>query len=168
MARPGRQFLAALIAAAQRGVRVRVLVDAFGSWELPDGFFAPLLAAGAEVHFFNPLRLWRYGVRDHRKLLLCDESQIFVGGFNIADEYDGDGVTHGWFDLGARIQNPALAGELTRSFDELFRLADFHQQPLMRLRAFKRKRKSQPGPGGTIIAQPSGPGLQPLSGRLAP
>ncbi len=162
----GRQFLAALVAAAQRGVQVRVLVDAFGSWELPDGFFAPLLAAGAEVQFFNPLRLWRYGVRDHRKLLLCDDSQIFVGGFNIADEYDGDGVTHGWFDLGARIQNPALAGELTRSFDELFRLADFHRQPLMRLRAFKRKRKSKPGPVGQLLLSHPGRGVSPFQAAL--
>src|ERR1700682_324557 len=40
----GRQFLATLVTAVQRGVRVRVLVDAFGSWELPNNFFAPLLA----------------------------------------------------------------------------------------------------------------------------
>ena len=45
--RLGREFLAELLAAAQRGVRVRVLVDAFGSWLLPDDFFAPLEAAGA-------------------------------------------------------------------------------------------------------------------------
>jgi len=164
--RSGRKFLAALAAAAQRGVRVRVLVDAFGSWELPRDFFAPLLAASAEVQFFNPLRLWRYGVRDHRKLLVCDDSQAFVGGFNIADEYDGDGVTHGWFDLGARIQNPVLAGELTRSFDELFRLADFHRQPLMRLRAFKRKRKSPPGPAGQLLLSHPGRGSSPFQAAL--
>src|ERR1019366_9681182 len=82
----GRQFLEALLAAAQRGVRVRVLVDAVGSWFLPDDFFVPLVAAGAEVRRFNPLHLWRFGVRDHRKLLVCDESIIFIGGFNIADE----------------------------------------------------------------------------------
>ena len=162
----GRQFLAALVTAAQRGVRVRVLVDAFGSWELPNNFFAPLLAAGAEVQFFNPLRLWRYGVRDHRKLLVCDDSLVFVGGFNIADQYDGDGVTRGWFDLGARIQNPVLAGELTRSFDELFRLADFHRQPLMRLRAFKRKPKSQARPGGQLLLSHPGRGASPFQAAL--
>jgi cardiolipin synthase len=158
----GRQFLAELIAAAQRGVRVRVLVDAFGSWELPNNFFHPLQAAGAEVHFFNPLRLWRYGVRDHRKLLVCDDSAVFVGGFNIADEYDGDGVTRGWFDLGVRIENPALAKELTASFDELFALADFHRQPLMRLRAFKRRRKSRPKLAGELLLSHPGRGASPI------
>jgi cardiolipin synthase len=139
----GRQFLEALLAAARRGVRVRVLVDAAGSWFLPGNFFNPLVAAGAEVRRFNPLHLWRFGVRDHRKLLVCDESVIFIGGFNVADEYDGDGVTRGWCDLGVRIENPTLAGELANSFEELFTLSDFHRKPLMRLRLFKRKRKSQ-------------------------
>lgn len=138
----GRQFLAALLAAAQRGVRVRVLVDAAGSWFLPGDFFNPLVAVGAEVRRFNPLHLWRFGVRNHRKLLLCDESMIFIGGFNIADEYDGDGVTRGWCDLGVRVENPTLARELAASFEELFALANFHRKPLTRLRLFKRRRKS--------------------------
>ena len=53
----GRQFLEALVAAAGRGVRVRVLVDAVGSWFLPGDFFHPLVVAGAEVRRFNPLHL---------------------------------------------------------------------------------------------------------------
>src|SRR5271169_1151291 len=120
----GGQFLKALLAAVRRDVRVRVLVDAAGSWFLPANFFNSLVAAGAEVRRFNPLHLWRFGVRDHRKLLICDESVIFIGGFNVADEYDGDGVTRGWCDLGVRIENPTLAGELASSFEGLFALAD--------------------------------------------
>ncbi|MEI7809174.1 MAG: phospholipase D-like domain-containing protein, partial [Verrucomicrobiota bacterium] len=76
----GRQFRDALTSAAARGVKVSVLVDAFGSWPLPAGFFAALLAAGGSVRYFNPLRLWRFGVRDHRKLLLCDDAVVFLGG----------------------------------------------------------------------------------------
>ncbi len=162
----GRQFLDALVAAVQRGVRVRVLVDAFGSWELPNNFFAPLLAAGAEVHFFNPLRLWRFGVRDHRKLLVCDDAVAFIGGFNIADEYDGDGVARGWCDLGARVESPALVKELAASFDELFTLADFHRKPLLRLRAFKRKRKSLPRLAGELLFSHPGRGASPFQTAL--
>ena len=91
----GRQFLGALLAAAQRGVQVQILVDALGSWLLLDDFFEPLVAAGVEVRRFNPLHLWRFGVRNHRKLLICDDATMFIGGFNVADEYDGDGVTRG-------------------------------------------------------------------------
>ena len=162
----GRQYLAALLAAAQRGVRVRVLVDAFGSWELSNHFFAPLLAVGAEVHYFNPLRLSRWGVRDHRKLLVCDDATVFVGGFNIADEYDGDGVTRGWCDLGARVESPALAGALAKSFDDLFALADFHRRPLIRLRAFKRKRKSQSKPAEELLLSHPGRGASPFQVAL--
>jgi cardiolipin synthase len=82
----GRQFLEALLAAVQRGVRVRVMVDDAGSWFLPSNFFKPLTDAGAEVRRFNPLNHWRFGVRNHRKLMVCDDSVAFIGGFNVADE----------------------------------------------------------------------------------
>ena len=157
-------MLAALLAAAQRGVRVRVLVDAAGSWFLPDNFFNPLIAAGAEVRRFNPLHLWRFGVRDHRKLLVCDESVSFIGGFNVADEYDGDGVTRGWCDLGIRLENPTLAKELAESFEELFALADFRRKPLLRLRFFKRKRK--PGTTGECLPIHPGRGASPFQTAL--
>lgn len=162
----GRQFRDALTAAAARGVKVFVLVDAFGSWMLPADFFAPLTAAGGNVRYFNPLRLWRYGVRDHRKLLLCDDAVVFLGGFNIADEYDGDGVTRGWCDIGMRIENPALAVELVKSFDELSALADFHRKPLMRLRAFKRRRKTEPRLGGELLLSHPGRGASPFQVAL--
>ena len=162
----GRRFLEALLAAARRGVRVRVLVDAVGSWFLPDDFFHPLVAAGAEVRRFNPLHLWRFGVRDHRKLLVCDASVIFIGGFNVADEYDGDGVTRGWFDLGVRLENPALAKELADSFGELFALADFHRKPFMRLRLFKRKRKSPKKTAAEFLSIRPGRGASPFQTAL--
>jgi cardiolipin synthase A/B len=162
----GRQFLEVLLAAARRGVRVRVLVDAAGSWFLPGDFFKPLVAVGAEVRRFNPLHLWRFGVRDHRKLLVCDDSVIFIGGFNVADEYDGDGVTRGWCDLGVRIENPILAKELADSFEELFALADFHCKPLLRLLAFKRRRKSPKRTAGELLFSRPGRGASPFQTAL--
>src|SRR5580692_9931866 len=162
----GQQFLETLLAAARRGVRVRVLVDAAGSWFLPNNFFNPLVAAGAEVRRFNPLHLWRFGVRDHRKLLICDESVIFIGGFNVADEYDGDGVTRGWFALGVCIESPELAEALAVSFDELFKLADFHRKPLMRLRLFKSNRKSQKRAAGEFLSIRPGRGASPFQTAL--
>ena len=164
--RIGREFLVELLAATRRGVRVRVLVDAFGSWLLPDDFFAPLTAAGAEVHFFNPLRLWRMAVRNHRKLLVIDDSVVIVGGFNISDEYDGDGVTRGWCDFGARIESGALAGELAASFDGLFALADFHRRPLLRLRAFKLKRPTRHKTAGELLLSFPGRGTSPFQAAL--
>jgi cardiolipin synthase len=162
----GHQFLDALLTAARRGVRVRVLVDAVGSWFLPDDFFNPLMAAGGEVRRFNPLHLWRFGVRDHRKLLLCDETIIFIGGFNIADEYDGDGITRGWCDLGVRLEHPILAAQFANAFEELFALADFRRKPLLRLRAFKHKRKSRPNSAGELLLSQPGRGASPIQAAL--
>jgi cardiolipin synthase len=147
----GRRFLEALLAAARRGVEVRVLVDAVGCWLLPAAFFNPLIAAGAEVRRFNPLHLWRFGVRDHRKLLICDDQIVFVGGFNVADEYNGDGVTRGWCDLGIRIENSALAGALGISFEELFALSDFRRTPQLRLNAFMHRPKTLNLTGGELL-----------------
>jgi len=139
--RLGKQFLETLTASARRGVRVQVLVDAAGSWFLANDFFKPLTDAGGHVRRFNPLNFWRFGVRDHRKALVVDDAAAFIGGFNISDEYDGDGITCGWCDAGAKIENRPLVEKLATSFDDLFATADFQRRPLLRLRAFKRRRR---------------------------
>lgn len=133
----GHRFLDALIAAARRGVQVRLLVDDYGSLERPVDFFQPLIAAGGAVNIFNPLRFHRFGVRDHRKLLVCDSTISFTGGANLADEYDGDGFTRGWFDTVTRCEDPALAAALTAEFDRLFVNADFATARRRKLRLFR-------------------------------
>jgi len=135
----GKRFLEALAGASRRGVTVRVMVDALGAMSLPSGFWTPLGKAGGEVRLFNPLALHRLGIRDHRKLLVCDSRVAYVGGFNIADEYDGDGVSSGWCDLGLRLEG-SLAVELENSFTEMFAKADFQHKPFMRLRRSSTKR----------------------------
>jgi cardiolipin synthase A/B len=129
----GQRFRSGLVRARQRGVRVRVLVDALGSIGLPGGFWQPLLDVGGEVRQFNPLALDRLGIRNHRKLLVCDERVAFVGGFNIAADYDGDGVAGGWCDLGLRVAG-ALPAQLARTFDDLFGRADMQHKLSMFLR----------------------------------
>src|SRR5437899_3006779 len=76
----GEKFREALVRARLRGVRVRVVVDALGSCHLPNVFWQPVLAVGGEVRRFNPLSLNRLGIRNHRKLLVCDDQLAFVGG----------------------------------------------------------------------------------------
>ena len=150
----GRQMLDALVRAAERGLRVRVLADAFGSMTLPATFFAPLTAAGGKVHFFNPLRFGRFGVRDHRKMLLCDGEAAFVGGANVADNYDGDGVNRGWFDFMVRMEDAALTADLVKVFERLFvqAVGRLHRP---RLRAFRRIRR---GPMSITRILPVTPG----------
>jgi len=68
---------------------VQVLIDSFGSITLLDSFWQPLRKAGGEMRWFNPLTLRRFNIRNHRKLLICDQQVGFIGGFNIAPEWKG-------------------------------------------------------------------------------
>jgi cardiolipin synthase len=136
---PGERFRDGLVRARQRGVRVRVLLDALGSYSLPRSFWEPLNVLGGEVRYFNPLSLNRLGFRNHRKLLVVDQQVGFVGGFNIAPEYEGDGVKCGWCDLGVKIQGP-LAVELAASFEAMWSRADSPHKRFIRLRKSSAKR----------------------------
>ena len=126
-------FRNALVKACERGVLVRVLIDAFGSAILPDSFWQPLRDKGGQFRWFNPLSLHHIFIRDHRKMVVCDGNIAFIGGLNIATEYRGDGVTTGWRDLGLQIRG-SLAAELGSAFDDMFACADFKHKPFTRLR----------------------------------
>src|SRR5512143_146292 len=56
----GLQFRDALVRACQRGVKVQVLLDAFGSLNLASSFWNPLVNAQGEFAWFNPLHLQRW------------------------------------------------------------------------------------------------------------
>ena len=159
---PGEKFRAALIRARERGLEVRVLIDALGSMALSNSFWQPLRNAGGLVKTFNPHVLNRFGIRDHRKMLVCDEETAYIGGFNISSEYEGDGVTCGWCDLGLKIQGP-LVRELAHSFAEMFETAEVQHTRLLHLRRFKKHHTeksheervlvSGPGRGRNLIKQ---------------
>jgi cardiolipin synthase len=157
---PGDQFLEALLSARQRGVRVQVLLDAFGSLELPDSYWAPLRHLGGEMRWFNPLSLDRFNIRNHRKLLVCDEHTAFVGGFNVSPEWLGDGVSQGWRDLGLELSG-AVAGALATSFDEMYALADFRHQRFARF-GRARARKQVPACDGELLLSGPGRGRGPI------
>jgi len=119
----GRRLLAALAAAARRGVEVRLLFDAVGSFALKHADLRELRAAGGKAESFLPL-LWKrrpftLNLRNHRKLLVVDGGLAFLGGRNVGDEYVQDrlGVQSQWLDAMVAIQGPAV-GRLQRVFVE--------------------------------------------------
>ena len=126
----GDRFLAELTSAARRGVHVRVLVDAFGSDMLHQDYFAPLIAAGGELRWFNPKRLLRLNFRNHRKLLRVDGEAV-IGGLNIADAYDGDGLEAGWRDFAVRVDGPVVDA-LAESFARMWDLSAFGRREFRR------------------------------------
>lgn len=129
----GARFRSALEAAARRGVRVRVLVDTFGSLELRGDYLEPVNAAGGDCRWFNPSELGRFTYRDHRKLLIIDDALAFITGFNIGEAYDGDGVTTGWRDLGVVVHGGFVA-PLAQAFHGMFGAASFRHSRLARFR----------------------------------
>ncbi len=132
----GERFRAALCEARERGVRVQVMLDAVGSMLLSNRFWMPLVEAGGEFRWFNPFQTAeRYGCRNHRKLLVVDDEVAYIGGFNISEDYDGDGVNHGWRDLGMELRGPVVMA-LAATFDELFTRAD---QPLPALLPLRKR-----------------------------
>jgi cardiolipin synthase len=149
----GETVREALIKACERKVTVKVLLDALGSISLPEKFWEPFIAAGGEFRWFNPIKLKRLGFRNHRKALIIDERVAFVGGFNIAPEYQGDGLTKGWHDLGMQV--PAdLARELAVSFDSHFALADYRHRRLTRYRRSSLARAVQTASGRLLSNAP--------------
>ncbi len=115
----GRWFRERLVAAAQRGVIVRLLMDGYGCYPLGAGWRHPLHRAGVSVGEFLPMRsvlLQPVNLRNHRKIVVVDGHVAFTGGFNIGDEYRGQmpGVGR-WRDVQLRIEGPA-ASELERVF----------------------------------------------------
>ena len=160
----GDRFRDAMLRAQQRGVRVRVLLDAIGSHGLPGSYWTELRTTGVEVRVFNPLALQRFEIRDHRKLLACDNRLAFIGGFNIASECDGDGVTRGWFDLGLKVEG-SLAAQLAASFDEMFALAEFRHKRFIRLRRAALKRTVRTPDEHLLLGGP-GRGRNPIRKAL--
>lgn len=160
----GERFRDSLVRAQQRGVCVRVLVDALGSFTLPDSFWSPLRAVGGEARFFNPVSLNRMGIRNHRKLLVCDDRVAFIGGFNIASEYEGDGVTRGWRDVGLRLEGQLVA-QLASSFEEMFALANFQHKRFVRLRRPGLKR-TVALPAEQLLLSGPGRGYSPIRRAL--
>lgn len=160
------RFLQSLHAAAARGVHVELLIDAFGCESLGDHYFNSLRAAGARVVRFNPHKWLRGSFRDHRKLLTIDGEMAVVGGLNIADEYDGDGVESGWRDFAVELRGPIVCA-LDASLDEMFALAEFTPMTLARFASgFRRRRRKsvvqEEGPSARLLV--SGAGTR--SGRL--
>lgn len=161
----GNTFRDALTVAQKRGVRVRVMCDAFGSIKLKSSYWQELLQAGGEFRWFNPLDLKRLIHRDHRKMLVVDEEIAFIGGFNIGAEYCGDGVTSGWRDLGLRIEGP-LARQLADAFNDLFARADCRHRRFQRIR-HTRSDAVVAGPDWTLLLTGPGRGHRALKQSLA-
>lgn len=116
----GERFKAALSAAADRGVEVYCIYDGFANLVVSPRFkkFPPNLKVLRYPIYpagWRPFDLARYG-RDHRKILVVDDAQGFVGGYNIGSAYETE-----WRDTHVRITGPGV-WDLKRAFADFWNL----------------------------------------------
>ncbi|WP_372866409.1 cardiolipin synthase ClsB, partial [Pseudomonas sp.] len=109
----GSQLQAELIAAAERGVRVELTVDGYGSADLSSAFVTAMSEAGVRVHMFDPqprllgmrTNLFR---RMHRKLVVIDDRQAFVGGINFSADHLADYGPEAKQDYAVEVEGPVV------------------------------------------------------------
>ena len=150
----GTQVLDAMTAAARRGVRVRAVIDSFGSSNISDNIFAPLREAGGSVTFFS--RRWRssYLIRNHQKLLVIDDNVAVTGGFNIAEPYLAARRDNCWFDLGIIVRGPSVA-RMVAWFEEIHDYTLNNDGKLLMLRRLIREWPVDAGPVTWLVGGPT-------------
>ncbi|MCR4322970.1 MAG: phospholipase D-like domain-containing protein, partial [Candidatus Azambacteria bacterium] len=106
----GHDFFTMLAQKAREGVRVRVIIDAFGSTELTPSTIQHIRDAGVELFLFS---YWLH--HTHKKILVIDEEVAFVGGVNIHKLFKK------WNDLQVRMKGP-IVKSIIRSFARTYQM----------------------------------------------
>lgn len=108
----GRLIADALIAKARQGVEVRLVYDDVGCWNVPQAFFERMRGEGIEVHPFLPVRFPSFtskvNYRNHRKIIVIDGTEGFIGGMNIAQRYVKGTGRQPWRDTMAKISGSGV------------------------------------------------------------
>ena len=117
----GKRMAKALAERAKDGVKVRIMLDDTGSKGIGDGELEMMEKAGAKVVFFHEKKLRNIGVlndRTHRKMLVIDGKEAFVGGHCVVDEWLGDAEDGKHFgDVSVRLRGP-IVHSVQGSFSE--------------------------------------------------
>jgi cardiolipin synthase len=134
--RTGLRVAEALAACARRGCAVRVVVDGFGSRNLPPALHESLARAGVELIVYRPLPKGfslhvQHLRRLHRKLAVIDGRIGFCGGINVLDDRHGRDDLPPRFDFAVRVEGPLVA-DLHRLMRRLWRLLSWHALQLPR------------------------------------
>jgi putative cardiolipin synthase len=128
----GRLLAAELLRAAERGVRVRILIDDLDARDKHESLAVVDLHPNVEVRLFNPfysrsglwgwasewlLRASRLNHRMHNKAWIADNRIAIIGGRNIGDEYFGASPHSNFADLDVALSGPIVA-DVSGQFDD--------------------------------------------------
>ena len=124
----GRALGAAVLRAADRGVRVRLLIDDLGTNADDQVLLAISAHPNIEIRLFNPVASRRFKTiasalefsrvdrRMHNKALIADNEAAILGGRNIGDEYFGASRAVAFGDLDVLMHGP-IVRDISNSFD---------------------------------------------------
>jgi cardiolipin synthase len=98
---------------AREGVRIYLLYDEIGSYQLPRAYRRSLAQAGVIVLPFRTSRglrnRFQINFRNHRKIVIVDGRVAYVGGLNVGDEYMGGHPKFGpWRDTMVEVRGPVV------------------------------------------------------------
>lgn len=150
----GSALATELVAAVKRGVRVLLIYDYIGCIDTPSVYFKKLSQQGIELIPFN-VPSFRRGIhwfdrRNHRKMTIIDSRVALLGGFNIADEYAGDGMLRNRFrDLGFSVSG-SVVQELIGSFGDIWQM-ERDERPDLTAVCDKTAGKRHPGDANVTI-----------------
>ncbi len=110
----GKEFIEILKEKALSGVEVRIIFDDVGSWSFPTSEIKAMRATGIEIFPFMPVRFPLFtnkiNFRNHRKIMVVDGTQGYIGGLNIARKYlFGLKELGKWRDTHLRIEGDSVA-----------------------------------------------------------
>jgi cardiolipin synthase A/B len=111
----GIKVINSLKEAVHRGVKVYLILDAFGSHSLPKSFLEDVKNAGIYVRKFSPLltlKGFQLSRRLHHKIVLVDGNIALIGGINVANRYSGYKENAPWLDYAVILQGPACKDAL--------------------------------------------------------
>jgi len=151
----GRELKTRLIAKARAGVRCHVLYDEVGS-RMSRRYERALTAAGVDVRAFNSTKgLWnrlQLNFRNHRKIVVVDGREAWVGGLNVGDEYLGRSRRFGpWRDTHMWVTGPVVQCVQAAFFE------DWHWTSGQLLELDWEPRPAPSGQSRYILALPTGP-----------
>lgn len=134
----GEKILTKLIYACNRGVKVRLLLDGWGSSEFNEKMIERLEHAGAVIKFFNPLP-WKKRTmkslnplkalslinnRNHRKTCIIDSEVAYIGSINIEASHSKHfSKEEAWKDCGLRVEGVQIS-HIMKAFERSFKKED--------------------------------------------
>jgi len=129
----GNRVATALKNAAQRGVKVYLLVDGYASQGLSKNFIADIKSAGVAFRWFEPIlksRHFYFGRRLHIKLAVADGYYSLVGGINISNKYNDMPDVPAWLDW-AVLSKGAISEQLYNIAVRIWNRSDWKPQRRM-------------------------------------